>query len=478
MNKKELTTAQMLGICLGDFARAILSGLIVTYTLKFFNVTPSSGLPLLIPAGMMGTLRGFGVFFDAITDPWVAGLSDNCKAKGGRRLPFMKWAAIPYALVCLLIFFPPEGTVSTANIIWVAAMLLLYYLFSTFYNVPFNAFQQEIVTDTKKRVFFFTLNSLMFVLGSAVIYVLPVMVSAFKSGGMEPITAWRIALGVFAVIGAICCIIPAYIVKEEDYIESYTTKKVPMLESFKAAFSYKHYVIMTIGYLFMQAGFAFFNGALLFYIDTLLGLNESFATIVLAISIVVGIMTYPLVNKLVRKVGKKPLLIGACIAYVVIYTGIYFYEPISNFFGTQPIGPGFIASLAGEGAQFGSVVAAFAIGIGVAFPIACTNILPPSAFADMAQYDRIKTGVDHTGMFVASRQFCNKVAQAGVTVIVSYTMYLGATDDYPTKYGVQMTALIAAILLAISVFVYAQYQDKEVVAFIDEWNEKQKAEKK
>ena len=58
--KKELTTAQMLGICLGDFARAILSGLIVTYTLKFFNVTPSSGLPLLIPAGMMGTLRGIG----------------------------------------------------------------------------------------------------------------------------------------------------------------------------------------------------------------------------------------------------------------------------------------------------------------------------------------------------------------------------------------------------------------------------------
>lgn len=137
----------------------------------------------------------------------------------------------------------------------------------------------------------------MFVLGSAVIYVLPVMVSAFKGGGMEPITAWRIAFAVFAVIGAICCIIPAHIVKEEDYIDTYTTKKVPMLESFKAAFSYKHYVIMTIGYLFMQAGFSFFN--------------------------------------------------GACIAYVVIYSGIYFYEPISNFFGTQPIEPGFIASLAG-----------------------------------------------------------------------------------------------------------------------------------
>ena len=45
-------------------------------------------------------------------------------------------------------------------------------------------------------------------------------------------------------------------------------------------------------------------------------------------------------------------------------------------------------------------------------------------------------------------------------------------------YRLLATALIAATLLAISVFVYAQYQDKEVVAFIDEWNEKQKAEKK
>ena len=59
----------------------------------------------------------------------------------------------------------------------------------------------------------------MFVLGSAVIYVLPVMVSVFKGGGMEPITAWRISLGVFAVIGAVCCIIPAFVVNEKDYIE-------------------------------------------------------------------------------------------------------------------------------------------------------------------------------------------------------------------------------------------------------------------
>ena len=159
---------------------------------------------------------------------------------------------------------------------------------------------------------------------------------------------------------------------------------MPLLQSLKTTLAYRNFAVMTIGYLIMQAGFAFFNGALLFYVDTLLGLNESFATIVLAISIVVGICTYPLVNKLVRRVGKKPLLLAACVSYVFIYLGIYFHAPIARAISTEPIAPGFLASLAGEGAMAGDVAAAILIGVCVAFPIACTNILPPSAFADMA----------------------------------------------------------------------------------------------
>jgi GPH family glycoside/pentoside/hexuronide:cation symporter len=71
----------------------------------------------------------------------------------------------------------------------------------------------------------------------------------------------------------------------------------------------------------------------------------------------------------------------------------------------------------------------------IAFPIACTNILPQAAFADMEQYDTIKTGENKSAMFVAARQFVNKLAQAVVAVIISYVMYIGATDEYPTVWG-------------------------------------------
>lgn len=475
--KKELSNGRMFGLCLGEFARAVLGGLIVTYTLKFFNVTPSSGLPLLLPAGMMGLLRGVGVIFDAITDPWVASISDRSASPRGRRLPFMRWAAVPYAITCLLIFFPPKGDVSWVNVAWVIAMLLAYYMSSTLYCVPYMALQQEIVTDTRRRVFFYTLNSLMFVLGSAVIYALPVMVGGFKGAGLAPVWAWRWALAIFAVIGAACALIPSFLINERDYVVGKSCY-MPLLQSLRTTLAYKNFAVMTVGYLIMQAGFAFFNGALLFYIDTLLSLNESFATIVLAISIVVGICTYPLVNALVRRFGKKPLLLAACAAYVAIYLGIYFHAPISQAISTAPLGPGFLASLAGEGAMVGDVAAAILIGVCVAFPIACTNILPPSAFADMAQYDRIKTGEDRAGMFVAARQFVTKLSQAGVTAIVSYTMYLGSADSYPTHDGVRMTALIAAVCLVFAVIVYAFYNDKEVVSFIDDWNDKQRAAEK
>ena len=72
----------------------------------------------------------------------------------------------------------------------------------------------------------------------------------------------------------------------------------------------KNFAVIRWGISSCRRALPFFNGALLFYIDTLLGLNESFATIVLAISIVVGICTHPLVNALVRRFGKKAAAAG------------------------------------------------------------------------------------------------------------------------------------------------------------------------
>ena len=106
---KKLTTGKIVALCMGDFARGIINGIVTTYLLTFFIPTnANTTLPrfFLNAALIMAIIRGIGTVVDAITDPWVANLTDKCTHKLGRRIPFMRWSAGPYGLCCLLIFFP------------------------------------------------------------------------------------------------------------------------------------------------------------------------------------------------------------------------------------------------------------------------------------------------------------------------------------------------------------------------------------
>jgi GPH family glycoside/pentoside/hexuronide:cation symporter len=329
--------------------------------------------------------------------------------------------------------------------------------------------QAEAVTDPRRRVFFYTVQSLNFVVGSALIYVLPLITSALRGSGVSALTAWQVAFGIFAVAGAIALIIPAFAIKEKDYVENQPSY-LPVLKSFTATLRHRQFRVLLLAFLVMQVAFAFFNAAMLYYIDVLLGLKESFATIVLGLSIIIGVSTYPLVNALCRKAGKKPLLLAACAAYTVVYGGIYFYAPITAFFGTTPVTVPFLVSLAGEGITTGALTCGFLLGVLIAFPIACTNIIPYAAFADIIQYDEIVSGENKAGMFIAARTFLYQFSNAVATAIVSYCLYIGSAGDYPSVFGVRLTALIASLTVLAALACYARYNDKEIVATIEAHN--------
>ena len=225
-----------------------------------------------------------------------------------------------------------------------------------------------------------------------------------------------------------------------------------MGEALKAIFSYKNFTIITIGYLVMWVAFTFFNTAQVYYITNLLALPDIWVTIVTVISIGVGVCTYPLVNLLARKVGKKPMLLGACITYVCLYGAIYNYEWVISLIG----GPAF----------------ALVIGFVIAMPIAITNIIPASMFADLAQYDTIKTGKNRAGMFLAARNFANKLCQS--IVVIACALLLGKGADgtgAATAEGVQATALVAMLFVAGALGIYFFYDDKEITKAIQEAGE-------
>ena len=451
---KKLTNSKIVALCMGDFSRGMINGIITTYLLTFFIPTnANTTLPrfFLSASLVMAVIRGIGTIVDAVTDPWVANLTDNCRHKLGRRIPFMRWSAVPYGLCCLMIFFPPVRGTSYVNAVWVGVLLILYYLFSTLYNIPYSALQAEIVAEPKRRVFLYTINSLMYVISNALVFCTSMTKGLLMGAGISEIWALRIPFIVCCTAGIITALVPAFAIREQDYIVQKPYSQ-PLGEALKAIFSYKNFTIITVGYLVMWVAFTFFNTAQVYYITNLLALGDLWVTVVTVISIGVGVCTYPLVNILARRVGKKPLLLGACITYVLLYGAIYNYSWVIRLIGS----PAF----------------AILIGLIIAMPIAITNIIPASMFADLAQYDTIKTGKNRAGMFLAARNFANKLCQS--IVVIACALLLGKGADgtgAATAEGVRATALVACLFVACALGIYFLYNDKEIAAAIKANNE-------
>jgi Na+/melibiose symporter and related transporters len=455
---KNASLKVLVSYCLGDFCRAVFNGLTVTYLMYIFIPSAGSSVPILLPSAALvfAITRGFGTIFDAVIDPWIASRSDGSLSKRGARISFMRLAVIPWALSGVLMVFVPVGHAHWVNILWFVIMLFSFNFFSSLYLVPYAALAAELVTDTKKRVFFFTLSTLVFVIGSAVIYVTPMIKNAFIAAGLSELNAWRFSFVVFGFIALLFALAPVIFVKENEYVERKPCY-VPLLKSFRETFRYKNFSILLVGYMIMWIAFSFFNYSLMYYVTMLLGAGEGFSTIVMAIAIAVGVASYPLVNLIAKKAGKKPMLIGASITYVLIYTAIFFYTLITPLIG---------------GKVFGIL-----IGVVIGFPISITNIIPNAAFADLAQYDEIKTGVNRAGMFFASRNFITQLSQSIVTFIIPLVVSAGSSSGNATVSGVRATALIAAGVIACSLVFYFLYDDGHITKTIDEYNRALRSEK-
>ncbi len=115
---RDLPIAKVWAFAVGQFGWALLSGIISTGSCISTNLTRrpiSQGQTVFVPQGLVvlgivtvvGGITAFARFFDAFVDPAVASLSDRCDAKSGRRMPFLKFAALPLAVVTVLVFWSP-----------------------------------------------------------------------------------------------------------------------------------------------------------------------------------------------------------------------------------------------------------------------------------------------------------------------------------------------------------------------------------
>ena len=466
MGTRRLTKKEMRIFAVGQLGWSILSGIISAWLVTYYLPTEQSvkaGAQFYVPTGLviLGLLTILGLItfvcrlFDAVTDPWIASLSDRSRNPKGRRIPFMRRAAVPFAAVTVLVFFAPIGAKGAPpenniiNIIWILVALILFYLFMTMYCTPYNALISEFGKTQEDRMYISTAISLTFFFGTLLSY-LPFAVA----GMLQPMVgfAWsyRICFIVLAVFALICMLVPVFKLNEKDFVDAQPSES-NAFRSLAKTFKNREFLKFSLSDIMYWIGLTLFQTGLPFFVTVSMGLNESNTMLFMGGMTVLSAAFYPFVSRLVLKYGKKKLVIVGFLGLALAYL-------ITALIGILPFLNGMLPGIV--------------IVVVAAVPMALLGIIPQAIVADVAEEDSILTGEKREGMFFAARTFAMKLGQSVAMLVFTSLAVLGTTQDLKSNDlkaspgGLRIVAIVAVVFCVLGAVILMAYDEKKVMKTI------------
>ena len=455
-NKKAASNKILWIFAIGQLGWSLLSGIIANWLVFFYQPSQeelAKGQLQFIPKGTfigltaIGIITAFGRIFDAVTDPLVAGKSDSLKHKWGRRIPFMRFAAVPFGAVTVLMFISPFEAGSFGNAVTLFIFAMMFYFCMTCYCTPYNALIPELGRTQNARINLSTFISVTYFFGTAVAYLVP-NIAGFFLESMGYANSYRVTIAILAAVAVICMLVPAFLIDENQYADT-TPSKTSAFSSLLATFKNKDFRIFVCSDILYWIGLTLFQTGLSFYITVLLGLDSGMTFPLFAVMTVVSLAFYPVVNIFSKKLGKKKLIAFA----FLFFSFAFLVTSAAGLIGIPAV-------------AYGIIIAVLA-----AVPMAILGILPQAVVADISEADKLDTGESRQGMFYAARTFAFKLGQSLAMLLFTSIALIGADNEKGQSgygFGYRLTALLAAGLCLLGGIVFLKYNEKKVIDRIGE----------
>lgn len=445
MQQKKLPLKILVIYGIGCFGWSI--GLnIISVLLNYIYLPPSnSGMNDLIPSvawfgfiNIISIILFTGRGFDAIMDPLIANFSDKNKSRLGRRIPLMRIAFIPLSVFCALVFLPIHRADIHFNIYWLAGTQLVFYFFFGLYTIPYNALLADLGHTARAKVDLSTAQSVGFMAGALVSSASTVVVRLILYTGVtiDRLTAYQYAIIGLNIIGAICLAVPAFGIDEKKYVAK-VKNTGSVFHSLMTALRNPNFRIFALADASYFMAIAIISTGLLYYIKSMLKLDESLGTAFMLAMVIITILFYGLVNRLGTRFSKKKMMIVSFGAAALVFGEVF-------FLGHIPVHPILQASI---------LVVTFGI------PNAFLQILPSTVIADIAHDERDRTGINEEGMFFGMRAFFQKIGQTGgITIFAMLTVF---GKDPGHDLGLRLSGLVGAGLCGFAALIYIRYSEKQ-----------------
>ena len=303
-----------------------------------------------ITPALAGTVTLISTIWDGVNDPIFGYIASNRRFKNREiSRPYIKWFAIPTALMFILIFTAVD---IPKNLLFIYAVViyLIYDTFNTFNRIPAGSMTTLATPDTNERISISVFSAG----GSGVGVVIATLGCWPLINALSGVTADGRLIdpkkGFFwgGVVVAAIILIGSYwhyfTTKERVLPEEGNDQKVGLWECLKMLFGCRAWVENTLYYLFYNFAIVFVTTAIVYYATHVLK-DAGAVTLILAAYIFATLIALPFVGPIHRKLGRKKTMILS--ALLMVASKIYFV-----FFPTSLIAAIVNGVLIGFGAAF------------------------------------------------------------------------------------------------------------------------------
>lgn len=353
----------------------------------------------------------FGIVWDAVNDPIIGILSDRLQTRWGRRRPFLLWFAIPFGLSFVMLWSAPNWENQAALMIYVTLTFMIADTLQTLISVPLLSLIPELTPDYDERTTLTSFRSFFQLLGAlSVVVAAPAIVDMVLTSGGTQQQGFMLVGAIFGGIGAVPVLLIGIFIRERSTPEQ--SESLPFRETLKAAWQnipFRYAVgIHMLNWSAVDMLAVTFPYFLLYWVARgdllasihILGYDLAYESAFFGILMSVCILFIPFWLRLAQWRNKRDAYMLGMIVWVTVQFMIFTIQPGETTYLLV------IAALAG-------------IGVSAAYT------LPDSMFADVIEWDELRTRRRQEGIFFGIRTLIRKVT--GALVIFATLQLLGVS---------------------------------------------------
>lgn len=469
-DKESLQPKEAISYSVAGFGQNLVFSIIASYLSIFMTdalLMADTTYGRFSGATSVAMLMLFTRIFDALNDPVMGSIVDKTRTPYGKCRPYLKWMAVPIAVVTILCFLPMY-TNSTKSFVSLCITYVIWSVVFTIVDVPYWGLSTAMTNDTTVRGKVLTIARLLCSGGAGLVVILVPFITSKVTEKFK--NAQGLLLPEYALQNAetlkwtyfYCALIlslvsiPLFYIGFKNTRERYTAEGEPptLGHNFRLLFANDQLMLILLSGILGCARVVYMFTGALYFCKYILG-NEALFGLMTILVAPGGLIASLMVPWFTKKWGKKKTYIYVHALGAVVMFIMYFIGRNGGYNNT-------------------TILLILAVGfVLLGIPQGVNNVITYAMIGDTVEYLEWKTGERAEGVCFSVQTFINKIGTAAGAFIGVYAYDIsGISPSDPintvTAAGGEklwawliLSGAISMVLTIIPIIFYKVTEDKQ-----------------